>query len=570
MSETQATTLVRIAESGYRFGADLDGSPFAVDEAGPNVALPLRGRSGLRTLLAQQYRRIEGKPPTAAALSDAIASLEAECDLVEREPVAVRVAQQAGRVIVDLGCPAGRALVIVAGSWRVVRRSPVLFRRTALTGQLPDPTGVAPDLTRLASMLNVSAETLPLLAGWLVAAWLPEFPAPVLFVHGEQGTGKSSATRYVVQVADPGPVPLRSAPRDVGDWVTAAAGSRVIGLDNLSSIPGWLSDALCRSVTGDGQVRRALYTDGDLAVVSFRRAIALNTIDSGSLRGDLADRMLWIELERIGEHQRRPEAALSAAWEAAHPSIVAGLADLTAKVLELLPSIELAELPRMADFARVLAAVDQVLSSEGLAKFRAQKSELAANVIDGDLVAAAVRDLALARATWEGSATDLLKLLTEVTFGERRPPRSWPTSPQAMSGALTRMAPSLRAVGIGVEQLPRTKAGRRVRLSVDDRRFETSSPSSPSSPSQVRGVTRSGDEVSENVTQVAAMTRGDEVGPENVTLPQSSDQGKQWSGDEGDAFDGKTDLLSSDPADCPQCNGSEYGCGACIDERSLA
>jgi hypothetical protein len=48
-------------------------------------------------------------------------------------------------------------------------------------------------------------------------------------------------------------------------------------LDNLSTVPDWLSDSICRAVTGDGDVRRKLYTDGEHAVFSFRRAVAITS-----------------------------------------------------------------------------------------------------------------------------------------------------------------------------------------------------------------------------------------------------------------------------------------------------
>jgi hypothetical protein len=50
-------------------------------------------------------------------------------------------------------------------------------------------------------------------------------------------------------------------------------------LDNISGIPDWLSDALCRAVTGDGMVRRRLYENDDLTVLAFRRVVALTSID---------------------------------------------------------------------------------------------------------------------------------------------------------------------------------------------------------------------------------------------------------------------------------------------------
>ena len=115
----------------------------------------------------------------------------------------------------------------------------------------------------------------------------------------------------------PGPGP--QAARDPDSWVTAAAGSWVVGLDNLST-SRWLSDSICRAVTGDGDVRRRLYTDADLAVFAFRRCILFNGIDLGGLHGDLADRLVPIHLRRIADSARLDEEQLWPAWDDAHPA----------------------------------------------------------------------------------------------------------------------------------------------------------------------------------------------------------------------------------------------------------
>jgi hypothetical protein len=70
-------------------------------------------------------------------------------------------------------------------------------------------------------------------------------------------------------------------------WAVAASGLLVVALDNLDVVPAWLSDALCRAVTGEAVVRRALYTDSGLSVIAFRRLVILTAIDAGAMRGDL-------------------------------------------------------------------------------------------------------------------------------------------------------------------------------------------------------------------------------------------------------------------------------------------
>jgi len=45
-----------------------------------------------------------------------------------------------------------------------------------------------------------------------------------------------------------------------------------------TDIPPWLSNALCKGVTGDAVLQRVLHSDEDIGVYSFQRVIALTTI----------------------------------------------------------------------------------------------------------------------------------------------------------------------------------------------------------------------------------------------------------------------------------------------------
>ena len=187
---------------------------------------------------------------------------------------------------------------------------------------------------------------------------LPNIPHPVLMLGGEQGTGKTSAARLLIGLVDPSIAPLRSAPRDAEQWAVTALDSWVVCLDNISQISRWLSDAICKAVTGDGLVRRKLYTDSDLAVLTFKRCIILTSIDPGAMQGDLGDRLLLVDLERIGDESRRTEGELEAAYRDLRPRLLGGLLTAVARTLAALPAVRLRAMPRMADFAKVLAALD--------------------------------------------------------------------------------------------------------------------------------------------------------------------------------------------------------------------
>lgn len=445
---SQASRLVTMACESYRLVLGEDGRCYAVDPGGPAVAVPLRGRDGLRTRLARTYYARTGSAPASSALADALAVIEGMTGDSRPVPVALRVARHDRGIVLDLADPSGRAVVVTPDGWHLAETSPVLFRRTALTHALPMPQdGGQAGLEGLRRLLNVDDAGFGLVVGWLLAALVPDIPHPILALTGEQGTAKSTAARFLVSLIDPSPAPLRSTPRDVRQWAVTAAASWTVALDNISAIPPWLSDTLCKAVTGDGIVDRALFTDDDVTVLAFRRALVMTSIDAGALAGDLAERLVCVELRRIDPTRRLPDESMEAAYRHARPVVLGALLDLLAQVLATLPRVRLERLPRMADFARVLAALDRVTGWHTLAAYVTAADDVNDAVLDDDPFGTAVRELLAGQAVgWTGTAAELLTLVSPDVV-----PRGFPRSPRALSGQLRRLAPALRAAGIDVE-----------------------------------------------------------------------------------------------------------------------
>ena len=467
---SQATKLVALARREFRTVRGTDGKCYAVPLDGPQIALSLRGENGLRIRLANAYFNETNSAAGASAIADAMTVLEGQSVDADPEPVALRIAMHDGLALLDLGTPDGRVVGIDREGWTILDVGPVLFRRTRLTSPLPTPVrtgdGEADGLDRLRGLLNVSESGFRLLIGWLVAALFPDIPHPILALSGEQGTAKSTTGRTLVSLIDPSPAPLRAAPKDARAWTVQAAASWTVMLDNVSSIPAWFSDTLCKAVTGDGMVERALYTDDDVNVLSFKRVIGMTTIDAGAMRGDLAERLLMVELDPIPAGNRRTDDDVNAAYQAAAPAILGAILDLTAKVLDYLPTVQVAELPRLADFAKILAAIDEVNGWTTLADFTALAKEITEAVIEADPFADAVRALIHDKRNWAGTAARLLELLPAPDGAAK----SWPRTPRGVSGHLRRVAPALRKHGVGIEFIrsPDQSGSRLIRLGIGD------------------------------------------------------------------------------------------------------
>lgn len=479
-----ATRLVALARERYTFVMSTDARPYAVAIDGPNLALPLRGKTGVRQRLARLYAdTFDGDVASQSALADAMTVLEGIAEDNDPVPVHLRVGSTPdGRIVVDLGTADGRAVVVSPGHWEVVDRAPVLFRRSGAMAPMPVPVRTPDGLDRFHAMLNMDESAFRQMAAWMAAAWLPDIPHPILTCKGEQGTGKSMTAQMAINLIDPSPAARRSQPRDEKAWSRQAFTSWALCLDNISTIPRWLSDTLCKAVTGDGVVDRALFTDDDVVVLSYRRVLAMTTIDAGALAGDLAERVLMVELQLIDGNRRRSEEELDAAFAEARPAVLGGLLDLLAGVLEVLPSVRLDSMPRMADFARVLAAVDQVTGWQTLPDYLAASSNVASDALEGDLFGTALAALVTRAGTWTGTAAQLLEQLQPAN-GVRPP--DWPKDPTRTSGRVKRLAPLLRSIGITVDDTQRSKDPDRRRLLILTRTApEDTSASTPSEPDQ--------------------------------------------------------------------------------------
>jgi hypothetical protein len=157
--------------------------------------------------------------------------------------------------------------------------------------------------------------------------------------------------------------------------------------------------------------------------------------------------MLPVELHRIDDADRLDEDELWPAWRTAHPRILGALLDLAAGVARMLPSIRLASKPRMADFARILAAVDQVIGSEGLKQYRSKQEAMARDSLTDDPFVAALA--AQVTDTFTGTSAELLTALTPADDGWR-PPRGWPVNAREVTQRLHRQAPVMRKAGWSV------------------------------------------------------------------------------------------------------------------------
>src|SRR5215831_9944229 len=224
--------------------------------------------------------------------------------------VHVRIAEHEGHIYLDLADAAWRAAEIGPQGWRVIGEPPVRFRRPPGMLPLPMPQRGG-SLGQLGSFFNLSGrDDLVLVTAWLLAALRHGKPYPLLVISGEQGSSKTMLAKMLRALIDPNVAPVRSVPREERDLFIAANNGHVLAFDNLSALPPWLSDALCRLASGGSFAVRQLYTDQDEVLFHAARPVILNGIEDVVSRPDLADRALFLTLPWVSQVRRRPEQKL--------------------------------------------------------------------------------------------------------------------------------------------------------------------------------------------------------------------------------------------------------------------
>lgn len=428
--------------------------------------------TAFKNWLSNSFYKKEAKSPSAQAMTDALNTVEGIGQFDRpQEDVYLRTAEINGRIYIDLANDTWEVVEVSESGWKVIKESPVYFRRTKGMLALPCPTERG-RIEELRHFLNLPKEddeaTWKLLVAWLLQATRPQGPYPILALNGEQGTAKSTVSKLLRLLVDPSIALLRTMPRDERDLAITANNNWTLNFDNLSGMPTWFSDAICRISTGGGFATRELYKNDDECIFNFMRPIILNGIDDLVYRHDLADRTIFITLLPIPESERIRESELMARFSTVQSRIFGAILTALSAGLKNIGRVYLNETPRMADFAYWIQAIEPALPWESggfLQVYYENRQQLIEQAVESDSIASAIRKLieSINNDTWEGSPNDLLIELDEREPENVKKEKYWPKNACILSRRLKRASSFLRKIGIDIT-IGRTKTGRFVTL----------------------------------------------------------------------------------------------------------
>ena len=389
-----------------------------------------------------------------------------------RRELFVRTAAGDGAVFYNLD---GKDMVkITPGHWEVVPALPI-FRPNFITGQQVLPDGdIAID--ELWDFINVPPQDRILFLCWLVTAFIPGFPHPMLYLSGPHGSAKSTVLKIIKILVDPSEVELDSI-RESKDItadaiVQTTSNGWLTCFDNLSYLSGSQSDALCRVITGGGQTRRKLFTDNDLIVFNFRHCVALSGVNLSIKNPDLLERTIHFELIRPSEAGGyQSEQELFRAFNEKKPKFLAKLFTLAAQALKLAQDIQIEKTIRFTDFVRYGQAAAKALGKDPklfLDTYKTSISEGSRVGVDESPIATVLvafanqtapigdEHLTFGEKLFEGMPSELYKLLLPIADKLLvKDDRNWPKNPNWMIRRLKEVSTSLKEVSINFQLFPK-------------------------------------------------------------------------------------------------------------------
>ena len=459
--------------------------------------VPLNSNACRRWLLSLYVMRYgELCPPeTVKGFVDLLmAQAEAACG--ELRTLKNRFSWEGDRLLIDMATPEWDVIEVNAECYSVKRledASP--FKRYSHQQRLPHPEpggsvkevlGYVPIKTKIDGEGCRDERAQILFLVWLVTTLLEHIPRPIPNIHGGHGTGKTTQCEFIRSLVDPSMTPTLGTLKDGFDLTVQLDKNACLPLDNLSFFPDWVSDIICRAVTGTGFSTRELYTTMDDHPIFFRRLVILNGINPVGGNPDLMDRCILFETDPIETTDRKYLTWMREQFEEARPRIFGAMLQALSDAMRILPTIDLKELPRMADWALWGCAAAEAMGIPHEAFVKAYFDSIDRRDKDvalGGLVSGALIEFMDGRsAPWEGTPTKLLEELTEFakdTYDTRS--KQWPKSPNALSRALNKFRANLLAVRLSVEYV-RNERSRTVIINPIESRKNESCPDCDEAP----------------------------------------------------------------------------------------
>lgn len=460
-SQTQAQQMTKlVSESEAQLFHDQFNSGYFAPYGNGRQIFKIRARQ-CRNWLVKLFWENTGKTLSSNTLQSVIQLLEAKaCFNGPLYTLHIRVAMQDDVYWYDLGD--GIAVKITSESWEIAQDPPILFRKFSHQKPQIEPKRGG-KVEELLSFLNLryddggklSGEQLLILC-WLVFGLVPNLPHPSPILNGGQGSKKTTFLKVLKALLDPSSVETKRAPAVETEFMQTASHHLFLILDNVTSLPSWLSDSICSIITGAGYSKRELFTDDDDIFYSFKHLVGINGINLVVEKADLLERSLIFSLTR--NRKFKTERVFWTQFEKRKPYLLGAMFDTLVKTLQLIKNASEPEGEfRMADFVHWGSAIAQALgykSEDFINAYKVNINNQNTEALDASPVGTCVIYFMSDQENWSGSPTELLsefeKIAEKLKINQKS--KAWPKDPRWLWRRINEVLPNLEDAGIKAER----------------------------------------------------------------------------------------------------------------------
>ena len=484
---TDAGLLIKIGTSrSKRLFCDEYKMPFAQVLVKDHYEVIALNSDKFKRFVAKEFYEEHGRTPGIEAQNRAIQILIGKADWDNPSiPLHLRVCRPNNNspIYYDLTNPLWQQVEIRKGEpYKIIsaEESPVLFNRFGQVAQVePEKENCQDILDAFMALTNIkNVKDILLTKVYMITAFVPGIAHPIYCPFGGAGAGKTLLQTMIKKIVDPANLDLLTIPSDKSEFLQQIDHNHMTLYDNLKEkrVPKWLPQDICSAVTGGGNSKRVLFTVDDDFARKYKRCLGFNGINVAMTEPDVASRSIIIKLETIGRESNRTESEILAEFDVLRPRLLGFIFNTIANAMNIIDSIKLTDLPRLADFgiwgegvARVLGYKEREFLDAYYENIGKQDAEAVENDFVGETVLKLRDDLeSEGRTIWVDPIRKLLNELNKIAEDNNIDMKSkdWPKIPTQLSRILNELRNSLLAMGIEIK-IEKLKAERKITDEID-------------------------------------------------------------------------------------------------------
>ena len=357
---------------------------------------------------------------------------------------------------------------INSSGWDIFKNEIIFRRFSNQRAQVyPDRHYVAHVFDQFMKLVNTKdKDTILLLKCYIISLFIPEIQKVILILHGVQGAAKSSLQELIRTLVDPSIILTFTFPRDTNELIQQLSHNYITYYDNVSMVRYWISDLLCKAVTGSGSSKRVLYTDDDDKIYRFKRCVGMNGINLAATKEDLLDRSIITNLEDIDDKDRRTPEELWSEFNALKPQLLGYIFDILVKVLkyeeenpETVKNFKLSRMTEFAKYGEIISRCMGYADNEFLRVYKENRNLQVDEIIEFSQVATALMCMMFRKYNdpeyeWDGTPTALFGEIKNIVDTDKwdlnidSNSHQFPKSPNALSRRLNEVKTILKTKGL--------------------------------------------------------------------------------------------------------------------------